>query len=278
MADQGLLFGRVAEVTVIGSAGQAVTINNDYSIAYSVDYNGGKATASVTIANAPTSVKANAEGGKTISIIAGYEKYKGVIFTGDITETGSKHTTGNETLTIKAKGSSGSTKEKISISGAPGITASSIISTISAQTRHKITIDNRLIDKAYSAGFSFLGIASKAVNQIATKIGARVIEQSNGLTVLIPADDTLPPIETIILNPETGLIGYPEKIKKNGDGLRIKMLLNHKMTVGTTTRIESEMASLENNIYIAKRVTHKGSNQSGTAVTTIEAYNKGERK
>lgn len=278
MNNGGLLFGRVAQVTVVGKTGSAVTIGNNYDIKYSIDFNGGKATAEIIITNPPVNATAQVEGAKSVSVVGGYERYKGVIFVGEVTETESCRATINKIITIKAKVAAGSTSQKISLSGAPGITASALIATISAKTRHQVEIDSRVIDESYSAGFSFVGKASKAISQIATRIKARIINQATGNTVLIPADDTTPPTDIVIVTPETGMIGYPKKIKKDGNGWTITMLLNHKVKVGATVRIESEMTNLENNMYIVKRVKHDGSNKSGTSTTTIEAYNKGERK
>ena len=201
--DNGLMFGRVAQVTTVTESGNATTIGNAYEIQYSAEFTSGKSSAVITIKNPPKTQQAIAETAKTVSLVAGYEKYSGVIFTGTITDSESARNGTDSILTIKAKGESGDTSKKITISGAPGTTASAILATISAHTLSKVSLDSRVIDESYAAGFAFVGRAKKAIVQVATKVGAKAIVQPTGATLLVPIDDTTPPTEIIVVTAKT---------------------------------------------------------------------------
>lgn len=278
MPNNTLLFGRYITVSIVSKTG-GFLIPNDYEIEITVNYSGGKSDAIITINNAPEAAISTASKGDSISITAGYEKYSGVVFVGKITEVEIQRTQTGENLRIKAEVAVGTTKKKISITTGRNSSTKQIISIISAKIGVKINIDSKLQDKIYSNGFSFVGRAKKAIDQIAHRIKGVAITQSNGTISIIPAQDRLPSSETIVVTPDTGLVGYPQKITKNNrTGWKITSLLNHKMSVGTTVKVISDIKGIAENIYTIKDVKHTGSNRNNKLLTVAEIYKKGQRK
>lgn len=124
-------------------------------------------------------------------------------------------------------------------------------------------------DKVLPRGFSASGSTKTVLRGLARARGFDWFYLDGQLRI-VGRDQSLQE-PAVLLNPDTGLIGTPARLKGKGSaGIQIRSVLNGRIRPRRIVRVES---STFEGFYLVRKVTHRGDNgwSSNPAVTILEA-------
>jgi len=205
---------------------------------------------------------------KHVIINAGYRGDVGTIFKGTIQKSFTRWSGVDKTtqLTI-GDGSHQWLTKHVSVAYGGGITASAILGDLTGRFGLEIGKLNLVNDLTYPNGRIIDCSLKDAIIQIVNECDTE-FKISQGRIFIMHHEQGIP--TNFVLNKDSGLIGSPEVFEKeeNGEtykGFKVKMLLNHRITINSILQIQSKTA---NGTYRVLRGSHK--NNGNDFLTTVE--------
>lgn len=205
-----------------------------------------------------------------VIVRAGYENEDGEenIFIGTVTNVTTKYEGADVVTTIESGDGHDVLKDaKLFESFKPGTTAEQVVKALSDSFGVAVKEISADLKEAFANGFSVSGSAKKSMDVVAAKIGAEWSIQDGELIVVKEgkpnADDV------ILLTPETGLIGSPEKTKDTQglSGLNVKSLLSPKII--PTGRVKVKSRDIDG-VFRIESVQHQGDTHGDSWFTVTE--------
>lgn len=212
------LFDRVASLTIGKPTGQAIEIR-DLRFAFSIEKGSGENpnTCTCRVYNLNTDSRALVETVNNVLILkAGYARDVGelTIFTGTVTRAITKREGAD--LVTELEMSDGGLEyrdKKTSFSFAPGVSAQSVLTNISATFGLPVRpLPTDIAQKQYSEGFAFVGRSREAMAKACEYLGLEWSLQNREVQILKKGKAVA--MQAFVLSPETGLIGSPESEHK----------------------------------------------------------------
>ena len=168
---------------------------------------------------------------------------------------------------------------KIDLSFPPGATMQQVLDKVTASMREVVgggvtSVKSFLLNqfKSFGTGAVFSGSAKDTLDSLTKSVGLEWSIQDGEIQFLETNAGTQE--EQFVVNPSTGLIGSPGKIKAaaaSGDtnGITFDMLLQPKLRPGRLIQIE---AANVNGIFRVTKISHEGDNFGGTWLSKCEGY------
>lgn len=248
-----------AEIIVAGKK----FVKDDFEIAFLVNFDDDPEPniSHVMIYNLSDSTIALLKKGENIILNAGYEGDIGTILLGTIEkpETSWEGIDKVTKLTV-GEGSDKWLKAYVNKSYAPGITSKAILTDLAGMFGMELGELNLVNNITYTRGRSVSGMLQSVIRQIVAETNSK-FHISQGKILIRPWEAGT---ETgFLLNADTGLIESPQYFEEeNRSGYRVRMLLNHRITVDSILQIESKTA---NGIFRVCKGSH-----SGDFITEVE--------
>ncbi len=231
-------------------------INDDFEIDFNVtfDDNPEPNISEVTIYNLSDNTIAQLKKGANLILNAGYEGDVGTILLGTIEsqETGWEGVDKVTKLTV-GEGSEQWLKAYVNKSYAPGITSKAILTDLAGMFGMELGELNLVKNITYARGRSVSGMLQSVIRQVVAETGSK-FHISQGKILIRPWEAGT---ETgFLLNADTGLIESPQPFEEEGKtGYKVRMLLNHRITVDSILQIESKTA---NGTFRVRKGAHTG--------------------
>ncbi len=199
--------------------------------------------------------------GEALIVNAGYEGDVGTILLGTI----DKQETTWEGIDKVTKLTVGEGSDKwltayVNKSYAPGVTSKAILTDLAGMFGMELGELRLVNDITYARGRSVSGMLQSVIRQVVAETNSK-FHISQGKILIRPWEAGT---ETgFLLNADTGLIESPQPFEEEGkSGYRVRMLLNHRLTVDSILQIESKTA---NGIFRVRKGSH-----SGDFITEVE--------
>lgn len=200
---------------------------------------------------------------KDVNLIlnAGYEGDVGTILLGTI----DKQETAWEGIDKVTKLTIGEGSDKwlssyVSKAYAPGVTSKAILTDLAGMFGMELGELKLVNNLTYARGRSVSGMLQSVIRQVVAETGSK-FHISQGKILIRPWEAGT---ETgFLLNADTGLIESPQPFEEEKtSGYRVRMLLNHRITVDSILQIESKTA---NGTFRVRKGSH-----SGDFITEVE--------
>lgn len=220
---------------------------------------------------------------------AGYSNFIGPVkvFVGNITLVSTNLTKTDVPTDIEFVDGRVNLRDSVFSAGyAPGINGRKICEDVAASMGLTLVIAPDVVFPDYINGFSYVGYSKGALGKIADAAGA-VWSIQNGVLQVINAGGTTG-MQAVVLSPESGLIGSPERIVKgatradNSDaqaatsdnkqkklGWKIKYLLNASINPGDLVKVESKIV---NGFFKLEKVQFKGDTHGSDWTCEAEVF------
>jgi hypothetical protein len=257
----GNLFGRNIELFISDKK----YTNKDFDINFDVKFDDDPEPnlSAVEIYNLSQETISNIKKGSKIILNAGYQKDIGTILLGVVEE----HSTAIERTDKLTRLYVGDASNKwlnttVNKSFKTGIKASQVLRDTLQGFGLEIGEISLANDIVYTNGKVVSGMLQKVVRDIASETNSKFYIK-NGIIFIRPYNKGT---ETgFLLNSYTGLIGSPEKIETDdGEGWKVRMLLNHRINIDSLIRIESRIVKGDFRV--------KKGNHAGDFITEAEVY------
>lgn len=252
-----------AEILVAGKK----FIKDDFEIDFLVNFDDDPEPniSHVMIYNLSDTTIALLKKGENIILNAGYQGDVGTILLGTIEkqETGWEGIDKVTKLTI-GEGSEQWLKEYVNKSYAPGITSKAILADLAGMFGMELGELKLVNNLTYARGRSVSGMLQSVIRQVVAETGSK-FHISQGKILIRPWEAGT---ETgFLLNSDTGLIESPQPFEEENNGkkvsgYRVRMLLNHRITVDSILQIESKTS---NGTFRVRKGSH-----SGDFITEVE--------
>lgn len=136
------------------------------------------------------------------------------------------------------------TDAHLSVSLLPGATVDQILTTVtSVYAEAGITLDRSRLESLPQVqrlrGFSYEGPASDGIEALARELGIKATSQLGKL--VLSTDVPTAAVRSVVLSPDTGLVGTPKRTKSKRDGLRweVEALFRLAIQVGDVVAVKS---------------------------------------
>ena len=267
-------FKRIASVT-IGNPGDTGILVEDLRIRFLC-----KKTQSSNDPNTCMVSVYNLNPTRRNKINAGYEDASGLeeVFIGDVEEVNVRKEVPNVITEIEvSEGKKYITEDKTSLSFGAGTSVRQILEEIIGDAALSSNLKNfTFSDFTFNHGFHFAGDTKNVLDTLTQLVNISWSVQDN--QIKFDKEAFLEFEATINLNTESGLIGYPERIKidkvvKKGEtklnGWRIKSLLVPKAIPGASVIVSSKEIGNDKRFKVIN-VEHEGDTWEGVYQTTME--------
>ena len=237
-------FGRV----VIVECGNLSIDGSEFDIDFDVpfDDNTESEEATITIYNLADSTIAQLKTNDEVTITAGYIGDTGIIFTGRVIKVLTKWSGLDKVTTITARDSYNLAEQDVeSLAFSNGVKASYILRTLVEGLGLPIAVFNVKRDHTYDDGVTIDGGRMAAIKQYAGVCGVSAyINQGKIYVRHISEGDNI----GFSVNVDTGMLGSPEEFTEeqtNEDwtdtvhGMKLKMLLDHRVTTAAIVELKS---------------------------------------
>lgn len=253
------MFNRKAELII----NNRLFSLDDFDIDFTVDFDSDvePKVQSITVYNLSRDSANSIQKGDNVILNAGYEDNKGSIVVGNIAyyET-RKGITDTEFIIYVVSNLDRWSRLTISKTYRAGTRVSVIIQDILSQFGIEIGEFSLVNDFSYKNSRTVSGILKNVLEELVKEAGSRLYISDNVLFITKPFTGT---VTGFLLSPETGLISSPEKIEvEEQEGYKVEMLLNHRISVNSVIKIESDVVSGN---FIVIKGTH-----TGDFITTAE--------
>lgn len=192
----------------------------------------------------------------SVVLNAGYEGDVGTILLGGIQKVDTSWDSVDKATKITVgEGSKAWMESYISRSYKPGVTAKTILQDLSAVFGMELGDFRLTKDVVYTNGRSVSGMLQTVIRQIVNETNSK-FHISNGKIYIRPwsaGNET-----GFLLNSDTGLLESPMTFEDETEGVsgyKVKMLLNHRITVDSILQIQSKTA---NGIFRVRKGAHYG--------------------
>ena len=232
---------------------------DDLDIEFSVPFDNNEEPdmASVTIFNLSDNSINSIKKEQNVIVNAGYRRDVGTIFKGTLQKAYTRWQGVDKPteLTIGDGAQQWMTKH-VSRAYGDGITASAILKDLTGMFGLELGRLDLVNDLTYPRGRIIDSSLKDALKQIVRETGTE-FKISQGRIFILPHSDGIP--TGFLLKSDSGLIGSPEVFEKEEhgktiNGYKIKMLLNHRVTINSTIMVESRTA---NGTYRVLRGRHR---------------------
>lgn len=275
------LFKSIASVTVGKEGGSGTKIDGlriSFNVTATLTSEPNVSEIQIYNLSETTRAKFLKETGLKVWLYAGYQDDIGLelVYVGDITLVNFKYTAPDVITILQCGDGALALRDlRVSLSYAPGTSAQTAIKDIS--NRFNIPVRNTGFDASgvtFPNGFSYIGRAKGAMNHVTNICQANWSVQKNTIQVLNKNGHNNEKV--ILLSPETGLIGMPEKLEDKGfsadtinviKGWKFVSLLQPKLIPGGRVQIKSQEV---NGVFSIETVDHKGDTRGDDWTTTIE--------
>lgn len=176
----------------------------------------------------------------------------------------------------------------VSLGYGKGVNAHTIIKDIAGQMNLHLVMDKDVPNRTWEHGFSFMGAARKALDKVVAGTGLEWSVQNQTLQVIKKLNTTKR--QAVVISPDSGLIGYPEKQREGArekapaptkkgkqkeivsaeqqrDGWKVTSLLLPFINPGDIVKVESREI---NDFYRVENVKHSGALDDGDWVSELE--------
>lgn len=273
-----LLFDRTIIVTITTSTG-SIEIK-DLRIAFNITKTI-KATKNemiLEIYNLSRDTRSQLEEvGVKIIVQAGYDSIPETVFIGDVTSV--IHPRRGADIVTKIECSDGSVALKETVTSesfTPGTSVKEVVDKLTKSFGLPLKEISEGLEEQFANGISIVGLAKDAMDQLADSFNFDWSVQDGEIQVLSKADTSID--EEILLTPDTGLLGIPEKLFSNISklpndpnnkviGVKAKALLQPKFRPGRKIRVES---SLLKGSYKIESVIHRGDTHGSEWISQLE--------
>lgn len=188
-----------------------------------------------------------------IKVYAGYNKDVFVLFSGDVTKSGSTRNGADWVTTIEATdGLDATSKAKTSKSFPPNKSYKNIIEETAKSFGTDFTVIVKDLAKNVAKnGFSFTGLTEEMIKKITVAMpeDVNVNIQGNKMYIM-PARTLIDNNQIADINKNSGMIGVPNVTSK---GLTIRSLLQEGLFPGMGIRVTSELNPTANGIYVIQK-------------------------
>ncbi len=252
-----------AEILVAGKK----FIKDDFEIDFLVSFDDDPEPniSHVMIYNLSNNTIALLKKGENLILNAGYEGDVGTILLGTI----DKQETTWEGIDKVTKLTVGEGSDKwlnayVNKSYAPGVTSQAILSDLVGMFGMELGELRLVNDITYARGRSVSGMLQSVIRQVAAETNSK-FHISQGKILIRPWEAGTQ--TGFVLNADTGLIESPQPFDEEGKaGYRVRMLLNHRITVDSILQIQSKTA---NGTFRVRKGSH-----SGDFITEVEVVAK----
>ncbi len=223
---------------------------------------------------------------RKVTLLAGYADGEGelLLFEGSIM-TVNHPRMGSEIVTrIEANdGQTALRQAHVSLSYSQGVKGSQILKDVVSRLGLPAKFISTIGTKAFSQGFVHHGPAKDAMDKICTSMGLEWSVQNGSVQVLENGKPDNSDPRGIVLTPESGLLGSPERLRqiqddplvdKKPSGYTIKALLVPKINPGGYVAVRSREIPRAT-AYRVESVEHKGDTHGDDWTSTIEVYDPG---
>ena len=229
----------------------------DYEIQFRADFakGGDPSVAIIEIYNLSRETEQIFKVGEKLTLRAGYQGDIGIVMAGEIRHFRAFNEGSDRVCEIEIHDTSKEYQGKeISESYVPGTTGSQILERVISRSgleRGKIQL---VRDAVYPEGRSVDGKIRTVIEKIAKDCGAEVMI-ADGLIHVLPPGGWHD--EAVLLTPETGLIGSPERIEDDDESSSVlweaESLLNYRIRAGTLVQVESQYV---NGLFVVESGSH----------------------
>jgi hypothetical protein len=261
------LYLRNVIVTIIPTTGQPKRIS-ELRIKFKCKKNEESKpnTMELEIYNLSKNTRTNLEGKNTTIILeAGYEDTTEVIFNGNVTKV--IHSKEGPDIISKIELADGGNKyrnARISKGIPPGAKVKQVINELVLSMGLTQGPIIGVPNTQYANGITLQGLTKDRLDEVCKSHGLRWSIQ-DGAVQIVPENKTT--LDTVVvMSPDTGLIGSPNKTK---DGVEFKSLLQPVLKPGKRVKIESLFI---NGIFKIANVGHSGDSKEGDFITECEAF------
>jgi len=216
---------------------------------------------------------------KDVQIIfqAGYDGLAETIFVGDVSTAIHSRTAADVITKVEVvDGGKAAKNAIISESFAPGTQVQQVVDKLVKSFALPIKEVPTDLNEQFANGISLVGLAKDSLGQIANSFNLDWSIQNNEIQVLRPTDTSID--EEVLLTPDTGLLGIPEKVNSNVTklpndpnnkytGLKAVALLQPKFLPGRKVTVQS---SLINGSYKIESVVHRGDTHGSEWISQLE--------
>ena len=269
------LFRRYVTLAV-GTAGQeALRAWSDLQIGFSVkqDSRSKPNKAQIQVTNlTQESRDIMEEDNMTVVLWAGYTEQPPVLFMGDVADVSHKKSGGDWVTTIETgDGERSYQLSHVNQSFRAGVTNRQVLKKVVQATGLGLGHIAAIPEVQYTQGYVASGLTRLVLDDICQAVGAAWSIQDGALQVTNKDSGTND--SALLLSPETGLIGVPERKRTKGKkakrnaGVKITSLLSPWVRPGRYIRLESEKI---NGFFLVKSVEHRGETKGPTFYTTME--------
>ena len=222
----------------------------------------------------------------TLTIKAGYGVDTGVVFKGKIKKRTTTYTKPDR-VTVLNVVDYGVGEEEYKQEFAKGTTAQDILRALVKEAKVKLGRMALPVNRSFRDGVVVEGAVNDLIDEYAAMCGAYAYLSGN---VLYIRDIRKKPQLTVTVNETLGMLGSPEEfteevvdakaseeeaqkedgekeVKRRQNGVKVKMLLNHRMTVGTRIRLNS--ANTKGDYSVREGVHSFNGTELVTEVTAI---------
>lgn len=281
------LFDRVASVE-FGPEGSLGTRIEDLRISFHIkkvstpEGNDAK----ITISNLSENTRSKVKIDQVVVLRAGYREAFGEedLFAGYIHNVNNLIETPNIHTIIESKDGSKKLEDaKVSLSYSSGVSVRDILKDITSKTGIPLKIDLDLINMdnfSFSQGVSFVGEIKHLLNYLCSSANLEWSFQGNKLKIQNKRESDL--TEAVVISPDTGLIGSPERVldiegnrgkkKKKEEpipGWKIKCLLSPKIEPGGAVQVYSREIP-QGSTFKVYEVEHIGDTHGADWVSNIK--------
>lgn len=204
-----------------------------------------------------------------------------VLAVGDILKASTDYPSPEIVTTVTAgDGAKALRGSRVSLSYEPGVPAKSIVDKIVESLEVDSVDVNFDLSGSFRQGWSYVGRAQDAMDKLAARFGFAWSVQNNTLQITEKKGVTARP--SILLTPQTGLIGVPYKVEdtradseKNREppGLMVRCLLNPAILPGDVVQVQSSL--VPSGSYRVKQIEHRGDTHGQEWVSEIEVVEHG---
>jgi hypothetical protein len=224
--------------------------------------------AGVTIYNLSENTINSIKKEQNVIVNAGYKGDVGTIFKGTIQKTRTRwNGVDKKTELTIGDGSQQWLTAHVSAAYGNNITANAILGDLTGRFGLELGKLNLVNNLTYPKGRIIDCSLKDAIIQIVHECDTE-FKISQGRIFIMPHEQGI--FTGFVLNKDSGLIGSPEAFEKEEDGktfkgFKVKMLLNHRITINSLLQIQSKTA---NGVYRVSRGSHR--NNGSDFLTTVE--------
>lgn len=272
-------FDRVAEIR-IGPPGSAGTLVRDNRIAFRVTKTD-KASANeleVEVYNLAASTRSKLEStDNVVTVAAGYSRdVVRVVGIGDVSKYETEYQAPDMITRLSAGDGLRALRDtRVTLAYESGVSAQRIINDIADKLTLGVRPTTADLSGSYRQGFAFGGPAKEALDSVTRRFGLDWSIQNMELQIVAAREATNR--EVVVISPDTGLIGSPQKLDDLGEnlseakepsGYALQTLLNPRIEPGNRVIVESR--EIDRREFRVKAVEHTGDTRGDEWASRME--------